>query len=90
VERCFQEAKGEIGLDHYEVRSWSGWYRHIILALFAHAFLSVMRAQGIPENSQKRVGGFFASEQSDRVQMQSWPVIPVTVPEIRLLLKRML
>src|SRR5690606_14865345 len=26
VERCFQEAKGEVGLDHYEVRSWTGWH----------------------------------------------------------------
>jgi SRSO17 transposase len=54
VERCFQEAKGEVGLDHYEVRSWTGWHRHITLALFAHAFLSVLRAQGICENPQKK------------------------------------
>jgi len=44
VEACFEEAKGEVGLDHYEVRSWSGWYRHITLACLAHAFLAVMRA----------------------------------------------
>jgi SRSO17 transposase len=54
VERCFQEAKGEVGLDHYEVRSWTGWHRHITLALFAHAFLSVMRAQGILKDPQKK------------------------------------
>ena len=29
VERCFAEAKGEVGLDQYAVRSWTGWYRHI-------------------------------------------------------------
>ena len=29
VERCFEEAKGEVGLDQYEVRSWTGWYRHL-------------------------------------------------------------
>ncbi len=40
VEIGFEEAKGEVGLDHYEVRSWSGWYRHITLALVAHADLS--------------------------------------------------
>jgi SRSO17 transposase len=28
VEQCFEEAKGEVGLDEYEVRSWHGWYRH--------------------------------------------------------------
>jgi len=29
IEQCFEEAKGEVGLDQYEVRSWTGWYRHI-------------------------------------------------------------
>jgi SRSO17 transposase len=45
VEEGFQQAKGEVGLDHYEVRRWPGWYRHITLALLAHAFLAVTRAQ---------------------------------------------
>jgi SRSO17 transposase len=55
VERGFEEAKGEVGLAHYEVRSWHGWYRHITLALFAHAFLAAIRAEGIDniEASQK-------------------------------------
>lgn len=44
IEECFESAKGEVGLDHYEVRSFTGWYRHITLALFAHAFLTVQRA----------------------------------------------
>jgi hypothetical protein len=41
VEEGFQQAKTEVGLDHYEVRRWPGWYRHITLALLAHAFLAV-------------------------------------------------
>lgn len=45
VEESLQTAKGEIGLDHYEVRSWSGWYRHITLVMGAQALLSLMRAQ---------------------------------------------
>jgi SRSO17 transposase len=45
IEACFEEAKGEVGLDHYEVRSWTGWHRHITLACLAHAFLAVMRAE---------------------------------------------
>src|SRR5215210_4815923 len=54
VEIGFEEAKGEVGLSHYEVRSWRGWYRHITLALFAHAFLAVIRAEGRDiEASQK-------------------------------------
>ena len=46
VERGFEEAKGEVGLSHYEVRSWHGWYRHVTLALLAHAFLAAIRARG--------------------------------------------
>jgi SRSO17 transposase len=46
VEIGFEEAKGEVGLSHYEVRSWVGWYRHITLALLAHAFLAAIRAKG--------------------------------------------
>jgi SRSO17 transposase len=45
VEQCFEEAKGEVGLDEYEVRSWQGWYRHITLCMLAHAFLVVLRTQ---------------------------------------------
>ncbi len=43
IEECFEQAKGETGLDEYEVRSWTGWYRHITLSMFAQAFLSVVR-----------------------------------------------
>ena len=54
VEIGFEEAKGEVGLAHYEVRSWDGWYRHITLALLAHAFLAAIRAEGVDiEPSQK-------------------------------------
>ena len=45
IEEGFEQAKGEVGLDHYEVRKWPGWYRHITLALLAHAFLAVTRAK---------------------------------------------
>jgi SRSO17 transposase len=45
VEQCFEEGKGEVGLDQYEVRSWQGWYRHITLCMLAHAFLVVLRTQ---------------------------------------------
>ena len=45
IESCIEEAKGEVGLDQYEVRKWAGWYRHITLAMFAHAMLTVIRGQ---------------------------------------------
>ncbi|MFF8595273.1 IS701 family transposase, partial [Streptomyces sp. NPDC015220] len=44
IEECFQAAKNECGLDQYEVRRYVGWYRHITLAMFAHAYLAVMAA----------------------------------------------
>jgi SRSO17 transposase len=51
VEESFETAKGEVGLDHYEVRSWAGWYRHITLAMLAHAYLTVMRVKAEGEES---------------------------------------
>ena len=49
IEQCFEEAKGEVGLDQYEVRSWTGWYRHITLAMWAYALLTVLRAANLPQ-----------------------------------------
>jgi SRSO17 transposase len=57
VERGFEEAKGEVGLSHYEVRSWHGWYRHVTLALLAHAFLAATRAEGIDLAPSPEKGG---------------------------------
>ncbi len=43
-EQCIEEAKGETGLDHYEVRHWTSWYRHITLSMLAHAWLAAVRS----------------------------------------------
>lgn len=45
IEETFQTSKGETGLDHYQVRQWTGWYRHITLSMLAHAFLTVTRSE---------------------------------------------
>jgi SRSO17 transposase len=45
VEQCIEEAKGETGLDEYEVRFWHSWYRHITLSMMAHAWLASVRHQ---------------------------------------------
>ena len=45
VEQCIEEAKGETGLDEYEVRFWHSWYRHITLSMMAHAWLASIRRQ---------------------------------------------
>ncbi len=44
IEECFQTAKNETGLDHYQVRRYDAWYRHATLALLAHAYLAVTAA----------------------------------------------
>lgn len=44
IEDCFAEAKNETGLDHYQVRRYRAWYRHVTLSMLAHAFLAVTAA----------------------------------------------
>jgi SRSO17 transposase len=44
IEECFKQAKGEVGLDHYQVRRYHGWYRHITLSMLAYAYLAVTAA----------------------------------------------
>jgi SRSO17 transposase len=41
IEECFGSAKNEVGLDHYQVRTWDAWHRHITLAMLAHTFLTI-------------------------------------------------
>ncbi len=43
IESCFAEGKGDVGLDHYEVRSWRGWHHHMTLVILAHHFLVRMQ-----------------------------------------------
>jgi SRSO17 transposase len=52
VEEGFQQAKTEVGLDHYEVRRWPGWCRHITLALLAHGFLVVTRTKATGDRTK--------------------------------------
>lgn len=53
MEAAFESAKQEVGLADYEVRSWTGWYRHVTLSLLAHAVLAVLRkvAGGPPKKT---------------------------------------
>jgi SRSO17 transposase len=54
IEESFQTAKGEVGLDHYQVRRYDAWYRHITLACLAHAYLTVTRAAASGEKRGSR------------------------------------
>jgi SRSO17 transposase len=51
VEEAFEHAKGEVGLDHYQVRQYPAWYRHVTLAMVALAFLAVTRAR-LPDREE--------------------------------------
>lgn len=55
VEECFELAKGDCGLDEYEVRSWKGWHRHATLSLFALAVAAVIRSR-LPKVSGRKKG----------------------------------
>lgn len=48
VERDYQEMKGEVGLDHYEGRTWRGWHHHCALVAVAHTFLTLQRVLSPP------------------------------------------
>ena len=45
IEIIFEEAKGEVGFDHYEMRSWLGWHHHMLLVALAHHFLVRLRVR---------------------------------------------
>jgi len=58
IESLFEQSKGEVGLDQYEVRSWGGWHRPITLSMFALAYLAAVRKDAIggcgPDEPRRR------------------------------------
>ena len=89
VEQCFEEAKGEVGIDEYEVRSWHGWYRHVTLSMLAMADFAALRAnegEDAPETSEQ-TPQMPEPEANDLAQTQAssdFPVmVPLSVAEIR-------
>lgn len=54
IEQGFETSKQEIGLDQYEVRTYTAWYRFMTLTLYAHAFLAAMRARQTPRKKGRR------------------------------------
>ena len=57
IEELFEEGKLEIGLSHYEVRSWIGWAHHITLSLLALWFLQLERKRLGKKSRDDRLGG---------------------------------
>jgi len=71
VEQCFEEAKGEVGLDEYEVRTWPAWYRHITLSCLAHAFLAVLRATAPEAAEAVKKGGLLTMRTGSLAQFKA-------------------
>jgi SRSO17 transposase len=53
IEVGFEDAKGVVGLDHDEVRTWTPWHRHVTLAFLAHADLAVVRHEAVRDEDKK-------------------------------------
>lgn len=88
IEEDFENAK-DMGLDHYEVRSWMGWYRHVTLVMLAHAFLTGICVQSETPRLSSATDPLEAA--SEQVPSADWPVVlPLTVPEVRHLLGHLL
>ncbi|MEU1307259.1 IS701 family transposase [Streptomyces shenzhenensis] len=74
IEECFQTAKNECGLDQYEVRRYVGWYRHVTLAILAHAFLAVTAHQA-GEKGVQSLGRLRSSSSQWRRFGDSWQLV---------------
>ncbi len=79
IEEDLENAK-DVGLDHYEVRSWLGWYRHITLVLLAHAYLASLCA-----TERAAMGSPTTSRSASTVE-----ALALTVPEVHHLLARLI
>ncbi len=92
IEECFQAAKNEVGLDHFQVRTYHAWYRHVTLAMLAHAWLAVTtaktREQDPPDHPPAtRAVGYQREGRGLAVPEQAEPagtgMIPFSLNEIR-------
>lgn len=54
IERSYQDLKGELGLDHYEGRSFIGWHHHVSVVLACYAFLVAEHARSFPPSAPPR------------------------------------
>jgi len=69
-----------VGLDHYEVRSWVGWHRHVTLSMFALAYLAVVRRSAERHSAEQgALGGVDPA-------IRALDLLPLTVPEVRRML----
>lgn len=79
VERDYQDLKGEVGLDHFEGRTWRGFHRHATLCAVAHGFLALRRALSPPIQDEVDAAGSPASAPADPARAH-WQVPAVRAP----------
>jgi SRSO17 transposase len=75
VECGSQQVQGEVGPDHYEVRRWDTWYRHITLARLAHAFLAAMRARAVEATATAHTGAAEPAELADPLVTNAYDLV---------------
>jgi SRSO17 transposase len=85
IEEDFENTK-DLGLDHYEVRSFLGWFRHVTLVMLAYAFLvAICVRYQLPLPSPCSATGL-PSQEVRSVAQPRLPLLPLTTPEVRHLL----
>lgn len=80
IEECFETGK-DMGLEDYEVRCWTGWYRHITLVMLAQACLAGICAMARMSTTEPT---------TDEGTPPTCPLLPLTIPEVRHLLAHLL
>jgi SRSO17 transposase len=88
IEEDFANTK-DLGLDHYEVRSFVGWYRHVTLVMLAHAFLTGICAQ-LAEPSAADSDTLMQASEEHEPSVVLPALLALTVPEVRHLLGRLI
>lgn len=84
VERDYQDLKGEVGLDHFEGRTWRGFHRHATLCAVAHGFLALRRALSPPIENQVDPAGSPAAASADLVGANRLvPALYAPIPSTR-------
>jgi hypothetical protein len=72
AETAFEEAKGEVGMDHYEVRSWLGWHHHMAQSFMAHLFVVCLQQALQKKSRPDRQPSASAHCRSDRPRFWRW------------------
>ena len=53
TERVYEDLKGELGLDHFEGRSWVGWHHHVSVVLASYAAVVTCQVRGFPPSARR-------------------------------------